>query len=260
MRIFFTCLILFALVQPNHSQQISAKEWIVTGSELGLALGVELFGKPYLTPDEPRFSNPNSFDRLMRNKLWSGLENQDNARVWSDRLIYGVSMSSLVWGPLLANNTNEAILINARVFAANSLLTNIVKMSAARERPYHHFNTRPSEGSKDFTSFYSGHSSVAFSQAVANAMILSRSYPEHDSMIWSTLLSAAGLTAYLRIAGDMHYFSDVITGAAMGSLVALTVTRIELNRFDKANNDTSALFKYQGTGSNFMVSFKIPLG
>jgi len=248
------------LVQHIRAQQISTQDWIVTGTELGLALGLEVYGKPYLMPDEPRFSDPNSVDRFMRDKLWSGPDKQDISRAWSDRLIYGVSMSSLLWGPLLADNSKEALLINARVFAANSLLTNIVKMSAARERPYHHFDTRPSEGSKDFTSFFSGHSSVAFSQAVANAMILSRSYPEHDSMIWSTLLGVAGLTAYLRIAGDMHYFSDVIVGAAMGSLVAWSVTRIELNRFDKANNGAGTLLKYQGAGSNFMVSLKIPLG
>ncbi len=223
-------------------------------------MGLELYGKSHFVPDEPRFSNPNSIDRFMRDEIWRGVHKQDRARNWSDGLLYGVSMSSLVWGPVLAEDTKLALHINARVFAANSLLTNLVKITAARERPYHHYGTRDSEGATDFTSFYSGHSSVAFSQGVTNAMILSRTYPEHKSTIWSTLLGAAGLTAYLRVAGDMHYFTDILTGAVMGSLVAWSITSFELNRFEQGDDEANTLHRYQGAGSNFIVSLKIPLG
>ncbi|MBT3631159.1 MAG: phosphatase PAP2 family protein [Candidatus Marinimicrobia bacterium] len=227
---------------------------------MGLALGLELFGKSHFVPDIPRFSKPNSIDGYMRDKLWAGADKQDNARIWSDRLLYGVSMSSLVWGPVLAEDSNLSFLINARVFAANNIITNIVKITTARERPYHYYGTRVSEESRDFTSFYSGHSSVAFSQVVANAMILSRSYPNYKSTIWSTLMGAAALTAYLRVAGDMHYLSDILTGAIMGSIVAWSITNTELNRFENLDDGANTLLKYQGSGSNFMVSLKIPLG
>ncbi|MBT3254214.1 MAG: phosphatase PAP2 family protein [Candidatus Marinimicrobia bacterium] len=196
----------------------------------------------------------------MRDKLWAGLNKQDGARTWSDRLIYGFSMSSLLWGPMLAEDKELALLINARVFAANSIMTSLVKIGAARERPYHYFGTRSSEGSKDFTSFFSGHSSVAFSQAVANSMILSRSYPQYESAIWSGLLGVAGLTAYLRVAGDMHYFTDILAGAITGSLIAWTVTRSELKRFGVDDNQNSITLQSRGNGSNFVISLKIPLG
>jgi membrane-associated phospholipid phosphatase len=161
---------------------------------------------------------------------------------------------------MLAEDKELALLINARVFAANSIMTSLVKIGAARERPYHYFGTRSSEGSKDFTSFFSGHSSVAFSQAVANSMILSRSYPQYESAIWSGLLGVAGLTAYLRVAGDMHYFTDILAGAITGSLIAWTVTRSELKRFGVDDNQNSITLQSRGNGSNFVISLKIPLG
>lgn len=196
----------------------------------------------------------------MRDRLWVGTNKQDKARTWSDRLIYGVSMSSLLWGPGLADDTELALLINARVFAANSVMTNILKISAARERPYSYYKTRPSEGAKDFASFYSGHSSVAFSQAVANSIILSRSYPDYKSAIWSSLTGIAGLIAYLRVAGDMHYFSDILTGAISGSIIAWVVTHQELKRFGEDTNQSQVLLKSQGNRSNIVLSLKIPLG
>jgi membrane-associated phospholipid phosphatase len=225
-----------------------------------MALGLELYGKTHFVSDTPRFSSPNKFDVYMRDKIWVGLKHQDQARAWSDRLIYGVSMSSLLWGPLLAENPELALLINARVFAANSIMTNIVKIGASRERPYSHYQTRVSEGKTDYTSFYSGHSSVAFSQAVSNAMILSRSYPQHNSLIWSTFIGTAGVTAILRVRADMHYFSDILTGALSGSVIAWLLTRAELRKYDKYEKQPNTSLLMHGTGSNFVISIKIPLG
>ncbi len=259
-KILIICLTLVLSFQCNLAQEISTRDWLVTGSGLGLTLAMELYAKDKLVPDTPRFSTPNSFDKSMREKLWFGLDGQENARTWSNILIYGVSVSSLIWGPLLAEDSKIAILINSRVFAANNLLTNFMKIGAARERPYSHFASRTSEGSSDYTSFYSGHSSVAFSQAVCNAMLLSRSYPGHETKIWSTLLGVAGVTAYLRIAGDMHYFSDVMVGAIMGSLVSWSITKRELKRFTNTKVDSQTLMGIQTRDSTFMVSLKIPLG
>lgn len=253
-------LVLFLLCTNVYSKDVTNQRWLQTASELGLAAGLELFGKDHLIPDKPRISTPNKFDAHMRDKLWLGVAKQDVARKWSDRLIYGVSMSSLVWSPALSKESSTALLINGRVFAVNSLMTNLVKIGTARERPYSFYQTRRSEGNRDYASFYSGHSSVAFSQAVTNALLLTRDYPDHETLIWSSLLGTAGLTGYLRVAGDMHYFSDVLTGAITGSLVAWFITKIELRKFDEEHENDTLLYQKRTNGSKFMVSLKIPLG
>lgn len=247
-------LTLISLLLPaNHlfaESQPSNQDFLIASMGVGTAVGVELFAKNHLLPEEPRFSKPNSLDAKFRNDMYWGNEKQAIAKQWSDNLVYGVSLSSLVWGPLLAEDHRTAALINMEVFAANSIVTNIIKMSIARERPYHYYKTMSSEGPSDFASFVSGHSSVAFSQAVTNSILLSESYPEYGPEIWTTMLGFAGATAYLRVAGDMHYLSDIVVGAGLGSLIAWTITRYEQNRF-KENNENPI---------NIAVMFKIPLG
>lgn len=224
-------------------------------------MGLELFGKDMFLPDEPRFTTPNKLDSKIRNRLYWGSENRALAENYSDALIYGVSLTSLIWGPLAAKEPTKAALINMEVFSANSLITNLVKISGGRERPYHHFGTRESEGPTDYASFFSGHSSVAFSQAVTNAMLLSHDYPQHEQLIWTSLLSTAALTAYFRIAGDMHYFSDVVVGASIGSLIAWYITDSQMKRFGlEGEEENDIVFKVSGNRSDFMFIVKIPLG
>ncbi|MCF7807746.1 MAG: phosphatase PAP2 family protein [Candidatus Marinimicrobia bacterium] len=234
----------YAQVKPD------VNDFTVAALGMGAAVGLELFAKDHLMPSEPRFSVPNSFDQKMRTRAFWGQHSMHKAIDWSDRLLYGVSFTSIAWGPLLAESRESAFLINAEVFAANAVATNLAKIIVARERPYHFYATSNSQGSDDYASFFSGHTSVAFSQAVTNAMILSESYAAVRPYIWASLLGTAGLTGYFRIAGDMHYATDVITGAVVGSLIAWSITRYELDRFSKGS----------GTDPTVMLTMKIPLG
>ena len=245
------CILFLGQLTPTYAQSgVSDQDLFQAVAGMGLALGLEVFAKDHFMPDQPRYSNPGALDVHMRNKLLWAQESQHRAEIWSDRLIYGVSLSSLAWGPLSTTNRERALLINMEVFAINSLVTNVTKILSARERPYKHYGSRESWGSKDYASFFSGHSSVAFSQAVTNAILLSEDYPEREVLIWSSLLGLAGTTAYLRVASDMHYFTDVVVGAAVGSLIAWTLTHSELDRIKDNSN----------TGADFNVTFKIPLG
>ena len=42
-------------------------------------------------------------------------------------------------------------------------------------------------------------------------------------LIWAEGLAVAATTGYLRIAADKHYFSDVLSGALIGSAVGFMV-------------------------------------
>ncbi|HSO33467.1 MAG TPA: phosphatase PAP2 family protein, partial [Labilithrix sp.] len=53
-------------------------------------------------------------------------------------------------------------------------------------------------------------------------------------LVWATLMPLAVATGYLRIAGDKHYLSDVLTGAILGAAVGVALPLLFHGR---ANDD-----------------------
>jgi membrane-associated phospholipid phosphatase len=128
----------------------------------------------------------------------------------------------------------QMILINAEVITFILALQTTANVLMSRERPY---GRTCGEGGPDdlpedsglcdspgrYYSFFSGHASQAFAGAAVTCMhhAYLDLYGEGAIGLAPCLtgLAMAGLTAYLRLAGDMHYATDVITGAVMGSAV-----------------------------------------
>src|SRR5262249_18375089 len=91
----------------------------------------------------------------------------------------------------------------------------------------------------DNLSFYSGHTSLAFSLAVGSGTIASmRGYPLAP-VVWATGLPVALLTGYLRIGADRHYLTDVLAGALLGSAVGF-VGPFVFHRAPGADGDSQA--------------------
>lgn len=103
-----------------------------------------------------------------------------------------------------------------------SLLHHVVKFAVARERPAHHFGGIEVEPADDQQfSFYSGHTSLAFSLAVSAGMVAHLRGYRAEPYIWAGGLALATATGYFRIAADAHYASDVMTGALLGTAAGL---------------------------------------
>lgn len=101
-------------------------------------------------------------------------------------------------------------------------LTQSVKLSFQRNRPYTQGQNPISKGNDDFYSFFSGHSSVSAAAATTGLWVAyhTPSTQTQKTMAWT----AAGLsltTGILRIAAGKHYPSDVLVGWIVGSGVAL---------------------------------------
>jgi membrane-associated phospholipid phosphatase len=101
-------------------------------------------------------------------------------------------------------------------------LTQSVKLSFQRNRPYTQGANGISKGNDDFYSFFSGHSSVSAAAATTGLWVAyhTPSSQAQKTMAWT----AAGLsltTGVLRIAAGKHYPSDVLVGWIVGSGVAL---------------------------------------
>jgi len=100
---------------------------------------------------------------------------------------------------------------------ASGIVTPLVKELAGRSRP------RQSESGTDFhpfsghASFPSGHTTQAF--AVASVIATEYRRPWIDLAAYGS----AAMVGYARTLHDRHYLSDVVAGAAIGTLVGRSV-------------------------------------
>lgn len=109
----------------------------------------------------------------------------------------------------------DALLI-AEASALSCFTAEIVKISTGRQRPYAHFGGG-SVSPRDNMSFYSGHTSLAFSLAVSSGTVATMRGYGLAPVIWGAGLAVAAATGYLGLAADRHYLTDVIAGAVIGS-------------------------------------------
>lgn len=81
-----------------------------------------------------------------------------------------------------------------------------------------------------YGSFYSGHTSAAFTVAVFTSEWFQHIYPNspYKNLVWATSLSAAGLVGVLRVAAGKHYYTDILVGALAGTGISLGI--LELHR------------------------------
>jgi membrane-associated phospholipid phosphatase len=116
----------------------------------------------------------------------------------------------------------EDLLVLAESASTAILLTQGTKYAVGRLRP-DAWARGTIESPDDKVSFWSGHTSFAFSTAAAATQIARlRGRP---GWRWLGLASfgAAALTGYLRVAADRHWLTDVVTGAAVGTTTGLVV-------------------------------------
>lgn len=110
---------------------------------------------------------------------------------------------------------DEKMLRNAFIMAAASIIntgvTNALKYSIYRERPFVTYPDIFKKAKAGSPSFPSGHTSGAF----ATATSLSLAYPEWYVIVPS--FAYAGAVAYSRMHLGVHYPSDVAAGAVIGA-------------------------------------------
>ncbi len=246
--------------KPNLGLRYDLK-WDLPVTLGGLALWFTLEVTDSLAPANCRWCDSdaqgnnslNGLDNSLRNSLlW---DNPKRAQSFSDLLFLGIA-------PLTAFGLNAAaaahdgsfdlnrqwmvesmIILEAAAMTAN--FTRLLKFAFARERPAVHFGTQDGLNVPDAsrnTSFFSGHASMTFSLAAAGGTIASMRGYRWAPLVWAGGMTIAATTGYLRIAGDRHYFTDVLAGAIVGSAVGFAVPyffhrprkKTPGNRFSKA--------------------------
>jgi membrane-associated phospholipid phosphatase len=104
-------------------------------------------------------------------------------------------------------------------------VNSVVKSLVGRPRPYVYSDNpevmayAEGEGRDTHQSFYSLHSSTTFSAAVAGAYLFAQSTSDLNARaaVWGVGLALAAATADLRTRAGMHFYSDVLVGATIGT-------------------------------------------
>jgi membrane-associated phospholipid phosphatase len=190
-----------------------------------------------------RKTGAGSFDNEVRNALRApSVQGRYLARDTSDVLLslaltYPFFVDALItawWFRGSAKVAQEIALVNAEAFAIAGALQGVTNVLAARERPYGQDcgGLLPSrgvdcEGFGRHRSFFSGHATFSFTAAslvcshhMSFGLFGSRGA---DVLSCVTAYLLAGTTAALRVVGDMHHATDVITGSLIGTAIGLSV-------------------------------------
>ncbi|MBN4050236.1 phosphatase PAP2 family protein [Desulfobulbus sp. AH-315-M07] len=213
--------------------------YIGTGALVALSFGSLLFN-----PVPDRWTDINGFDDYARSALGNrSPEARNRARDASDVLL-SLTINQVVidtvivtwWGHDRPEVTLQMALINVEALAFNSAINGIVGGLASRQRPYANVSDRDlyqcggdaatelkdCRTNKRFRSYYSGHTSTAFT--VAGLTCMHHSYlPLYgggvpDGIACAGGLLAAGVTGMMRVVADQHFLTDVITGAVAGTI------------------------------------------
>jgi len=229
-------LLALSLASPAASQGTQLTpltyDWttdgIVTGAVAATVITLQLL-KPELAPLSCKWCTPGSLDGdLAKSVAWS---NPKTANTLSDVMQFVLPIGAIGYGVLqgyrLGNPSagwSSALLITQATSIA--LLANvIVKYAVGRQRPYVWLGQGDLYGDPrdENLSFFSGHTTLAFAVAVsAGTIFLMQGMPGAGWVLGGGLALAA-FTGYLRMGAEQHYLTDVLAGAAVGSLVGWAV-------------------------------------
>ena len=121
-----------------------------------------------------------------------------------------------------------------------SMLSGAIKMTAGRQRPYidtknpHSFQLWRGFSGDQFRSFPSGHTTAAFAFAATVTRETQFWWPSGGFIVGTLFYGGAGLVGVSRIYNNMHWASDVVAGAAIGTIFGLKVVKYTHSHPDNA--------------------------
>ena len=147
-------------------------------------------------------------------------------------------------------------------------ITGDLKGTLGRARPYVSADTNPRDfkfgqgfAADDRTSFPSGHTTIAFAAASSVTSEAQRMWPGHTWLVAPVMYGGATLVGLSRMYHNLHWASDVVLGAGIGTFSGLKVVRYSHahpdNLIDRVILRMSLVPDSRGGG---VVSWTLPVG
>jgi membrane-associated phospholipid phosphatase len=212
---------------------------------VGVGMGLSILANA-LPPRAQVPAQRNAFDEAARSLVRLDSQNARFAIRDASDLTLSLVMVAPVMGDALLNvgwyhrdprSAWRLAIVDFEAFAITGALQGVTNVLVSRERPYGRTCGADLPADADdcvwdvrYRSFYSGHSSFSFTGA---ALLCSRHLRHRlfggggaEIATCGVGFALATATALFRMMGDMHYASDVLTGAAVGTAVGFLVPAI----------------------------------
>ncbi len=263
--VFFSALTIFCFSTNAFSQDSEPYELehdlildgVIAGAGVGFVALAEFILKEPFAHETCVWCNPPGFDHSIRDSWkWSSAQTPILISDITQATHFVGTYSFMAFVGYQSGRSDfiaqDLILITESI-ATTLVLTNIIKWMVGRERPSVHYESDGLSARENNLSFFSGHSALAASlTAASTTLAYLRGYDEAPWLlgIGGTIALA---TAYLRVAGDAHYFSDVVTGLIFGGGLGVAIPLLFHGR--KTEAQTSPAISIGPSSVNFVLDF-----
>ncbi len=190
-------------------------------------------------------SDVNGFDRVATQNF--SLTAQDRSDYVRNALLGSMVLVSLT-PPILGHEWSDAAtlgVMSVEVLSFMFGISSIAKALSHRARPYLYNQSATVQERYDFAkdkegwgygSFFSGHAASSFAAATFVSIVVSEVYGPSpwSGLIWGAALSAATVVSFARVNGGVHFPTDVLMGAAVGSALGYFVPALHRRPADSA--------------------------
>jgi len=199
---------------------------LATGASAAATLALLALQEP-LAPARCRWCDPPRLDASLSRSLRWG-DTRAAARS-SDALAIALGGGALGYSVLDGYRRGapevgwENALLVTEATSVAMLLDTGVKYAVGRQRPDAWRGRAEGARSDRNLSFFSGHTTFAFAVASSSSTLLLSQEAPHARTYTVLAFGAAATVAYLRVAAEKHYPSDVLVGAGVGTLVGWAI-------------------------------------
>jgi membrane-associated phospholipid phosphatase len=242
-KLFFILFSIFSYINCYAQYQLNNEpDYPLIGTAVMLGAGTYLLNS-YVQPlDSNDISMMNKNDIFLVDRSLMADYHSDIAGISDYILTLNMSLPlTLLFDKNVNNEPLKYGLMYFETIAITASVTGLVKNYVTRTRPFVYginagIDLKMDKDARQ--SYFSGHSSWSFSSAVFISSIYTKLNPnsEYRSLVWGSTLLLAATTGVLRIASGKHFFTDVVTGAIVGSFMGWFIPYLHENELKESNN------------------------